>query len=78
MELRSEDFKPRTESQNRRRMTVLALRAADTFGTTDPTELREAIKDFCARDVPPVPYDGRSIDSALKRALGVRGEAFKL
>lgn len=71
--LTDDPSRTRTPREQTRRLTVLALRAAQALGTSDLVELREMIKDAAAKEH--LPYNGQLIDSALRRAIGIRGQA---
>lgn len=60
-------------TRDMRKLTVLALKTADELGTSDMLDLREEIK--CRAAKARLIYDGDMIDSALRRAIGIRGKS---
>lgn len=67
-----ENLKPRTARQHQRRITVLAMRVYDAIGLSgEEADYREELKRRCA--VEHLAYDSVQVESALRRARGLRG-----
>lgn len=66
-----ENRKPRTPTETLRRIRVLAMRTYTDIGLSgEETDYREDLKRRCAQEQ--IPYDSFQIESALRRARGLR------
>ena len=66
-----ENRMPRTAREHQRRITVLAMKTYDAIGLGgEETDYRDALKIRCAQER--LRYDSVQIESALRRARGIR------